>query len=288
MFFFTLPWPSSSSTSTHPAHLLLNHKKMSLKEEGSGASSLRIVVFALEGIPGVGKTSVIEQLKEYCIMGENFSPQTPPLHPQSFTRELAWSMNYFTQIEKLLEPYYDEKTKRYIIKDIGMEEDVDEVKYVEEEECGKEKEKDTMNAGVGMGCILKPKATMKGGTALVIVSDRSPYSGGIFARSGAALIMRAVQEMEMNYEAIGVEFKRILLQSQNKTHTRDRYESPDPTAVVQAAEVLGEFDEQFCSMVSRRYGLLRDIWTYTIENEDGYLENTVETVRYIIEKEVFM
>lgn len=63
-------------------------------------------VFCIEGVHGVGKTTVASTLKKkgFCVMDENFMEyNNTKLHPQHFVLESRWAMCMFYNIIKLAE-----------------------------------------------------------------------------------------------------------------------------------------------------------------------------------------
>lgn len=111
-----------------------------------------IQVFALEGIQGVGKTTLMKKLAkekhqnyQVIMMDESFIPSPRSFfHPQSFYLESVWAINWFKRLEKVCGPYFDKSSQTF---------------------CGKD---------------------------VVIIADRSPFSACIYARDSDTRSLKEV------------------------------------------------------------------------------------------------
>lgn len=81
-----------------------------------------VIVISIEGVHGVGKTTVMKKLIgncDYVFMEEGFVPSSKPkFDPQGFFLELKWVIDWFKGIEKFSKGYYDEKTGMFINKGV--------------------------------------------------------------------------------------------------------------------------------------------------------------------------
>lgn len=81
---------------------------------------MSILVIALEGIHGVGKTTKMKKFykektsKPLICMDEAFIPKVKShFHPQSFYLESVWATKWFQRLEKICSPYFDTKTQKF-------------------------------------------------------------------------------------------------------------------------------------------------------------------------------
>jgi len=145
---------------------------------------VRVVVFYLEGPPGVGKTTLWQSLPDdigICI-GEEFMNYTPPFgfHCQSPASQLKWILSRFERVTDAVRRHWNPNS-----------EPADE---------------NTTSLGV-----FDPRSDR----VVYIIMDRSPYSGVVFARCQTDeerdVLRSVVDLMTHEHRKLGIESRTILL-----------------------------------------------------------------------------
>jgi len=124
----------------------------------------------------------------------------------------------------------------------------------------------------------KPHLQADDGDKLLVVTDRSPYSGCVFAESGRELLRGATAMLEEEVAALGVQFLRVRVVAELavvKRRVRERLSSKGESWRLS----LHEDDEDHLLRVRGKYDDMSDLWDYIIENGDD--EDPMKGVRAV-------
>ncbi len=79
----------------------------------------KVFVVSLEGEPATGKSTILSGLGFPIILHEGFGSSDPHdvLHPQSFSRELEWAVDYFKRIRIAASRFFKKGTGGIIVTD---------------------------------------------------------------------------------------------------------------------------------------------------------------------------
>ncbi|GAG34502.1 unnamed protein product [marine sediment metagenome] len=187
-----------------------------------------IKVIALEGIHGVGKTTLMEKFKnlekinDYTIilLDESFvkSPDTR-LHPQKIVPEFIWAGNWFSRLLRFCHPYFDGKTGKY---------------------NGK----------------------------IVVIADRSPYSACVYPRDVSGILLQPViDSMVMQLRKDGVDVK-IYYISDGKSKVMDRIKKRLEDPKESLRKKFTEDNEEWFNKVLKLYNVVKESCKWETKTKD--------------------
>lgn len=117
---------------------------------------------------------------------------------------------------------------------------------------------------------------------LLIVTDRSPYSGCVFTESHSSFLNEVTTLLEREVAELGVMFVRVRIVAP-KSVIINRIRCRLIETGEGWREILKENDIDHITYIRRKYDDLSSLWHYTVENGDNYMDG-VRCVEEILVK----